>query len=156
VVALKPARSLPVPLLMTTALWPLVLYSVLVIVLVAALVAVSYVLGERGGTRATDEPFEAGIVSVGDARLRLSAKYYLVAMFFVIFDVEALFIYAWAVALREAGWPGFVEAAIFIGILVAALVYLWRLGALDWGPTRRTRKPQAVPSGRSTRALEPQ
>lgn len=98
--------------------------------------AFSYVAGERHTARAADEPFESGIVPVGLARLRLSAKFYLIAMFFVIFDVEALFLYAWAVAVREAGWVGYIEALIFIGILLVALVYLWRLGALDWGGTR--------------------
>lgn len=88
--------------------------------------------------RAADEPFEGGIVTVGFARLRLSAKFYLIAMFFVIFDVEAVFLFAWAVAFRELGWPGYIEAVIFIGVLGAALAYLWRLGALDWGPVGRT------------------
>ena len=139
---------------MTTPLWPLVLYSALVIALIAALVAFSYVIGERHRTRATNEPFEAGIVSVGDAHLRLSAKYYLVAMFFVIFDVESLFLYAWAVAVREAGWTGYIEAMIFIAILVAALVYLSRIGALEWGSDRRKRKPRAIPQGTTAHALE--
>jgi NADH-quinone oxidoreductase subunit A len=117
--------------------WPLLLYFVLVTGLVGALVGLSYVLGERHAERAKGEPFEAGVVIVGSARLRFSARYYLIAMFFVIFDVEALFLYAWAAAVREAGWAGYVEALVFILVLVAALVYLWRLGALDWGPPRR-------------------
>lgn len=62
---------------------------------------------------------------------------YLVAMFFVIFDLEAVFLVAWAVALREVGWAGYIEVLIFVGVLVIALIYLWRLGALDWGPRRR-------------------
>ncbi len=103
----------------------------------AGIMALSYVTGERHTARAADEPFESGIVTVGSARLRLSARFYLIAMFFVIFDVEALFLFAWAIALREAGWAGYIEALVFIGILLAALVYLWRLGALDWGGRRR-------------------
>ena len=90
-------------------------------------------LGNAIGRGAADEPFESGIVTVGLARLRLSAKFYLIAVFFVIFDVEAVFLFAWAVAFRELGWPGYIEAVIFIAILGAALAYLWRLGALDWG-----------------------
>ena len=125
---------------MAAPLWPLVVYFVLAVALVAALVALSYYLGERHKPRPEDEPFESGIVTVGYARVRLSAKYYLVAMFFVIFDVEALFLYAWAVAARELGWQAYIEALVFIGILLAALVYLWRLGALDFGPERRKRK----------------
>lgn len=137
---------------MTAMLWPLVLYFVLVTGLVGTLVALSYVLGERHSEPAKGEPFESGVVIVGSARLRFSAKYYLIAMFFVIFDVEALFLYAWAVAVREAGWAGYVEALVFILVLVAALVYLWRLGALDWGPRRRKRNACA-PSGASPHAV---
>jgi NADH-quinone oxidoreductase subunit A len=74
--------------------------------------------------------YESGIDSVGTARLRLSAKFYLVAMFFVIFDVEALYLYAWSVSIRESGWVGFIEAAIFILVLLAGLFYLVRIGAL--------------------------
>jgi NADH-quinone oxidoreductase subunit A len=107
-------------------------------VLVAAVVALSYVIGERHKAHGTDEPFESGIVTVGLARLRLSARFYLIAVFFVIFDMEAVFLFAWAVAFRELGWAGYIEATIFISILVAALAYLWRLGALDWGPAKHS------------------
>ncbi|NYY80451.1 NADH-quinone oxidoreductase subunit NuoA [Raoultella planticola] len=89
--------------------------------------------------RSKNTPFESGIDSVGSARLRLSAKFYLVAMFFVIFDVEALYLYAWSTSIRESGWVGFVEAAIFILVLLAGLVYLVRIGALDWTPARSRR-----------------
>lgn len=85
-------------------------------------------------------PFESSIDSVGSARLRLSAKFYLVAMFFVIFDVEALYLFAWSTSIRESGWVGFVEAAIFIFVLLAGLVYLVRIGALDWTPARSRRE----------------
>jgi NADH-quinone oxidoreductase subunit A len=129
---------------MSAPLWPLVVYFTLAVVLVAALVALSYVLGERHAAPAKGEPFESGVAIVGSAHLRFSAKYYLIAMFFVIFDVEALFLYAWAIAVREAGWAGYVEALVFIVILVAALIYLWRLGALDWGPLRRQRQVRAI------------
>ncbi|MEJ2558100.1 MAG: NADH-quinone oxidoreductase subunit A [Anaerolineae bacterium] len=101
------------------------------------MLGISYVLGERHKERATGEPYESGILSTGSARIRLSAKFYLVAMFFVIFDLEAVFIFAWAIAWRELGWVGYIEVVVFIVILLAALVYLWRLGALDWGTTRR-------------------
>ena len=96
-------------------------------------------LGGRARARSKNTPFESGIDSVGSARLRLSAKFYLVAMFFVIFDVEALYLYAWSTSIRESGWVGFVEAAIFILVLLAGLVYLVRIGALDWTPARSRR-----------------
>jgi NADH-quinone oxidoreductase subunit A len=128
------------------ALWPLIVYFAAVLALVGTMVAVSYVLGQRHSERATGEPFESGVVSVGFGRLRVPAHFYLVAVFFVIFDLEAVFIFAWAIALYESGWAGYIEILIFIIILVAALVYLWRIGALDWGPEGRTRYPGLPPS----------
>lgn len=113
-------------------LWPLVVYVALVLVLVGAMLGLSYVLGQRHHERSTDSPYESGILSEGSARVRISAKFYLVAMFFVIFDLEAVFIFAWAVAVRETGWAGYIEVFIFIFVLGAALLYLWRVGALDW------------------------
>jgi NADH-quinone oxidoreductase subunit A len=98
--------------------------------------ALSYVLGQRHTSKATIQPFESGIVTVGYARFRLPVKFYLVAMFFVIFDLETVFVLAWAVAFRDVGWVGYIDMLVFVGVLVAALVYLWRLGALDWGPQR--------------------
>ena len=117
--------------------WPLGLYAAVVLVLIAGVLLISYVLGPRHRERATGEPFESGIVSVGYGRLRYPAHFFLVAVFFVIFDLEAVFVFAWAVAAREAGWAGYIEILIFIGILGAALMYLWRAGALEWG-TRRS------------------
>lgn len=98
------------------------------------MLVLSYLLGQRHRDSATGSPFESGIVSEGSARVRLSAKFYLVAMFFVIFDLEAVFLFAWAVAARELGWTGYFEILVFVGVLVAALIYLWRIGALDWAP----------------------
>lgn len=118
--------------------WSVAVFVGVILLVCALMLGVSAIVGGRTSGRAKTEPFESGIVSVGSARLRLPAKFYLVAMFFVIFDVEALFLYAWAVALRESGWIGFVEAAIFIMALLAGLVYLWRIGALRWHvPPRR-------------------
>ncbi len=118
-------------------IWALGIYFLLVLFLVGATLAMSYPLGQRHEGRATGAPYESGIVSEGSARVRLSARFYLVAMLFVVFDLEAAFIFAWAVAGRELGWPGYGEVAVFIAVLVAALVYLWRLGALDWAPSAR-------------------
>ena len=121
--------------------YPLLIFSVVVVVLVALLTAVSYFLGPRHKAgRQVDAPFESGIVTVGAARMRFPAAFYLVAMFFVIFDLEAVYLFAWAVAVRESGWAGFVEALIFVVVLLAALAYVWRMGALDWGPKMHTSK----------------
>ncbi len=121
----------------TVPLWPLLIYAAAVFVLVAVMLGLSYILGQRHKERATGEPYEAGIVSTGSARLRLDVRFYLVAVFFVVFDLEAAILFVWAVALRDIGWPGYLEGLIFIAVLLAALVYLWRLGALDWGTIRR-------------------
>src|SRR6476660_110938 len=114
----------------TEQLWTLGVYFILVLLLVAAMLAVSNVLGQRHDENATGQPYESGILSEGSARVRVAAKFYLVAMFFVIFDLEAVFIFAWAVAVREAGWTGYAEAMSFIAVLLVALAYLWRVGAL--------------------------
>ncbi len=126
-------------------LWPLILYFVLIVLLVAAMLGASAALGERHHERATDAPYEGGIVSEGSARLRLSARFYLIAMFFVILDLESAFLFAWAIAARELGWTGYVEALVFTLILVATLVYLWRAGALDWSPGSVRRHPWQAP-----------
>ncbi len=122
---------------MLSAIWPLAVYFVLAFTVVLGMIAVSYVLGERHRDATLQTTYESGILPAGTGRLRYSVKFYLVAMFFVVFDVESVFIFAWAVAFRELGWSGFVEIVIFIGVLLATLVYLWRLGALDWGETGR-------------------
>lgn len=128
--------------------WSLVLYASLVILLVSVVLVLSYVLGERHRERATGEPYESGMLPTGSARLRISIKYYLMALFFVIFDLESAFIYIWAVSFRQSGWAGYFEVAAFIGILMATLVYLWRSGALDWGPKPglRQRAPTNIPA----------
>ena len=118
--------------------WALGVYVIAAFVIVGLMLGLSWVLGGRNGGRAKTEPFESGVVSVGSARLRISAKFYLVAMFFVIFDLEAVFLYAWAVSVRQGGWSGFVEATIFIAVLLIALIYIWRLGGLDWAPTGKS------------------
>lgn len=124
------------------SLWPAGVYFAAVLVVVVGQVALSYFLGERHRGRAMGEPYESGVLTTGSARVRFSAHFYLVAMFFVIFDLEAVFIFAWAVAVPELGWLGFAEILVFVVVLVAAWAYLWRVGALDWGPTpRRLRAP---------------
>jgi len=101
------------------------------------MIVLSHFLGQRHRERATGEPYESGMPVTGSARVRLTARFYLVALCFVIFDLEAVFIFAWAVSAREVGWAGYIEVLVFIAILAAALVYLWRLGALDWGRSAR-------------------
>jgi NADH-quinone oxidoreductase subunit A len=120
-----------------TPLWPFGLFFAAVVLLTAGMLGLSYILGQRHREHDTALPYEGGVVSTGTARVRLSARFYLIAMFFVIFDLEAVFIFAWAVAARELGWPGYWEILVFIAILAATLAYLWRVGALDWAEVRR-------------------
>lgn len=126
-------------------LWPLALYVALIFVVAGAILTLSWALGQRHKEPQTGEPYESGIVSFGSARLRWSVSYYLVAMLFVVFDLEAVFLMAWAIALRDAGWAGFVEALIFVAVLAAALVYLWREGALDSAGGGRVGKARQLP-----------
>lgn len=116
------------------------IYFVVVLVLVVMLLGLSAVLGERHRERATGVPYESGVVSTGSARLRFDVSFYLVAVFFVIFDLEAAFLFAWAVALRDIGWAGYLEGLVFIGVLLAALGYLWRSGGLAF-PGASTSRP---------------
>ena len=121
-------------IMLNIPLWPFLLYAALVVLLLTAILTLSYFLGQHHKDRATDEPYEGGIVQAGSARLRFSAQFYLVAMLFVIFDVEAVFIFLWALGFYELGWAGYIGAAIFIAQLVVVLVYEWGIGALDVGP----------------------
>ena len=117
--------------------WPFVLYSGLVFLAVAAVVITSHVLGQRHRAPGRDVPYESGITPTGTARLRYGAHFYPVGIFFILFDVEAAFLFAWAVAFRELSWQGYLEAALFIVVLFLGLVYVWKVGGLDWSPSRR-------------------
>lgn len=118
----------------TLQFWPVVVYGAIVLTLVGAMLGLSYFLGQRHKDRATGEPFESGILSTGSASLRFSSQFYLIAMLFVIFDVETMFIFSWAIAFEELGWYGYAGVLIFIILLVVVLIYEWRNGALDFGP----------------------
>ena len=102
-------------------------------------VLLSSVLGPRKPTPEKEAPYECGMPAVGDARERQSVKFYLVAMIFLLFDIEVAFLYPWAMALRELGWPGFVQVLLFMTLLLAGYVYVWRKGALDWGEEKRAK-----------------
>jgi len=114
--------------------WPFLAFAIAVISLVAIMIGLSFILGERHKEKATDEPYESGIPPTGDARLRFSSGFYIIAMFFVIFDLDAAFIMLWAVSFRELGLSGYIGILIFIGLLVVLLIYELSIGALDFGP----------------------
>lgn len=117
-----------------TLLWPFLVYGVFVVLLLTLIISLSFFLGQRHKDRATGQPYESGILATGSARLRFSAQFYLVAMIFVIFDIEVVFIVLWALAFKELGWQGYLSICVFIGLLVAVLIYEWSIGALDFGP----------------------
>lgn len=119
----------------TTLVWPLMAYAAIVFALAAIIASLSYVLGQRHQDRAKGEAYESGILSTGNARLRFPSQFYMVAMLFVIFDVEAVFIISWAIAFQELGWAGYIAISVFIFILLVVLIYEWRNGALNFGPS---------------------
>ena len=118
-------------------LWPFIIYVVLSIVIVAGMIGVSYFIGQRAKDHSQNDPYESGIETTGSARLRFPSKFYLIAMFFVLFDIESVFIITWAISFRELGWPGYLGILVFTGILVVVLIYEWRTGSLDFEPTGR-------------------
>lgn len=132
------------PASQTVPLWPLVVYFVAVLILVSGMLAVAYFFGAKPGKHLGAIPYESGMVPTGTARIRFDVLFYLNAMFFVVFDLETMFIIAWAIAFREAGWAGYIEILIFVVVLLVALVYLWRVGALDWR-TRREKIGAELP-----------
>jgi NADH-quinone oxidoreductase subunit A len=127
--------------------WRLGAYLIGVLALVGIMLILPQLVGERHRDPHTATPYEAGVAVTGSARVRMSAQYYLVAMLFVVFDLEAVFLYAWAVAAPELGWAAFVDVLVFIGVLLATLFYLWRVGALEWGTSALLRSARTVGRG---------
>src|ERR1700716_1829952 len=118
---------------------PLLIHFLLAGAFDTAVVTLSWVIGYRRPTRAKLSPYECGMTPVGDARGRFSVKFYLVAMLFILFDVEAVFLYPWAVILRELKMFGFWEMMVYIAIVLVGLFYVWKKGVLDWGLTAAKR-----------------
>jgi NADH-quinone oxidoreductase subunit A len=121
-------------------LWALGVLSGVALLLAGAMLVLSHVLGQRHRQDATGEPYESGVASTGSAELRFSARFYIIAMLFVVFDLEAVFLFAWALVVREAGWAGFWGASVFVLILLVGLLYEWREGTFDFGPRPRARR----------------
>ena len=115
---------------------PLLMYFVFAGALATAIVLLSWIFGQRRPTRPKMQPYECGMAPVGDARERFSVKFYLVAMLFILFDVEAVFLYPWAILLRELKMFGFWEMLVYIGIVLVGFFYVWKKGVLDWSSTR--------------------
>jgi len=100
---------------------------------IVTMLALATVLGPKHKTHTKQLPFECGSVSVGEMReQRFHVGFYLIAMLFILFDIEVIFMYPWAVTFRELGWYGFTEMLTFIGVLTVGLVYVWKRGVFDW------------------------
>jgi NADH-quinone oxidoreductase subunit A len=111
-------------------IWPIAAYFIILITMLIAMMVLSHFAGPKTKSRAKNTPYESGIVSVADNKTRFTNHFFLYAIFFVIFDLETIYLFAWVIAFDELGWAGFIEAAIFITVLLVALLYLWRIGAL--------------------------
>ena len=113
----------------------------------ATMIGASLLLGPKNPTPEKMAPYECGMPAVGGARERHSVKFYLVAMIFLLFDIEIAFLYPWAMALRDLGWPGYFQILTFFLVLVVGYLYVWRKGILDWGPAavRRPRMQATTP-----------
>ena len=119
---------------------PLLIHFLLAGALASGIVLLSWIIGYRRPTRAKLSPYECGMTPIGDARERFSVKFYLVAMLFILFDVEAVFLYPWAVILKDLkamgqGLFGFTEMLVYIAIVLVGFFYIWKKGVLDWGLT---------------------
>jgi NADH-quinone oxidoreductase subunit A len=112
--------------------FPVLLQVAIAMAIAALMLGLSFVLGKRVRNRVKDMPYESGIVPTGDARHRFSVKFYLVGMLFILFDIEAIFLYPWAVVYRELKMFAFVEMLIFILLVLCGFFYIWKKGALDW------------------------
>jgi len=117
----------------TEALVSLGLYALIALILIGVLLLITRLLGNRTGGAVKGQPYESAVLPSGDARLREPVPFYLVAIFFIVFDVEAIFVVSWAVAWDKLGWAGFGQITFFIVLLFLGLVYLWKKGGLDWG-----------------------
>jgi NADH-quinone oxidoreductase subunit A len=117
---------------MTSPYLPVLIYFLVVVGVSGAILGLSAWVGVKHPSRAKLSPYECGIPPVGNARERFSVSFYLVAMLFILFDVEAVFLYPWAVVFKSLKWFGFLEMLLYIAVLLAGYVYVWKKGALDW------------------------
>ena len=125
----------------TDLYFPVLVQVLVAMALAAGLLTASYALGKRVRNTIKDTPYESGITPTGDARHRFSVKFYLVAMLFILFDIEAIFLYPWVVVYRELKMFAFVEMLVFVIMTLSGFFYIWKKGALDWAePDRSQRK----------------
>lgn len=118
------------------SVFSLVIYGAVVLALVGVLLFISAWLGEKKKNIEKLRPYESGVIPTGNARLHYPVPFYLIAIFFLIFDVEGVYIFSWALGCRSLGWSGWLMISFFITVLLLGLVYIWHKGVLDWGPSR--------------------
>ena len=123
---------------------PVLIQAALAAIIAAALVALTYVVGRRVKNKVKDMAYECGIAPTGDARERFSVKFYMVAMLFIVFDIEAIFLYPWAVVYKQLRMFAFVEMLVFVLLIVAGYFYIWKKGVLDWAHSERDLPPAGV------------
>src|SRR5215467_14536016 len=116
----------------TELYFPVLVQAIVAMALAAGLLSASYLLGKRVRNRVKDMPYESGITPTGDARQSFSVKFYLVAMLFILFDIEAIFLYPWVVVFRELKMFAFAEMLVFVILILSGFFYIWKKGALDW------------------------
>lgn len=112
-------------------LWPIAAYFLILAAMLVVMMLLSHFLGPKTKSRAKNTPYESGIISVSDNKTRFTSHFFLYAIFFVIFDLETIYLFAWVIAFDDVGWLGFIEASIFIIVLLVALIYIWRIGGLS-------------------------
>ncbi|MDR3702083.1 MAG: NADH-quinone oxidoreductase subunit A [Candidatus Sulfopaludibacter sp.] len=122
----------------TELYFPVLVQALLAMALAGGLLTVSYLLGKKVRNRVKDMPYESGITPTGDARSRFSVKFYLVGMLFILFDIEAIFLYPWVVVYRELKMFAFVEMLVFVILILSGFFYIWKKGALDWASNENT------------------
>jgi NADH-quinone oxidoreductase subunit A len=121
----------------TPEIWfPVLLQSALAMIIASALVTLSYVIGHKVKNRVKDMPYECGIAPTGDAQQSFSVKFYLVAMLFILFDIEAIFLYPWAVVYKQLKMFAFFEMLTFVILIMAGFFFIWKKGVLDWAHER--------------------
>src|SRR5579871_328475 len=112
--------------------FPVLLQAILAAVIALALVTLSYVIGRKVKNKVKDMPYECGIAPTGDAQHRFSVKFYLVAMIFILFDIEAIFLYPWAVVYKQLKMFAFLEMLMFVVLILAGFFFIWKKGVLEW------------------------
>jgi NADH-quinone oxidoreductase subunit A len=140
---MQTSQTIPYP----DTYFPVLVQAALAILVAAALVTISFLLGKRVRNRVKDSPYESGIAPTGTARERFSVKFYLVAIVFILFDIEAVFLYPWAVVYRELKLFGFFEMLLFVVLVLSGYFYIWKKGALDWSRETTEASPYDTPSG---------